>query len=73
MEQKEVPYCFYLNPICSIWKEPLLKARYYCDDQGWKIERGCHRRYIMAHLDHSDIKTYRLDLETQKYPANEKK
>lgn len=60
-EATPTPFCFFLNPICSIWKEPLLKARYHYQNQEWQIEQGCHTRYIMKHLDQTDIRTYRLE------------
>lgn len=59
--KEQTPPVFFLNPVCSIWKEPLLRARYHFKDQTWQIERGCHTRHIMAHLDQTKIQTYRLD------------
>ena len=59
----QAPSCFVLNPVCSIWKKPLLKARYRSTNNTWEIEQGCHTRYIMQHLDKTNIKTYRLDKE----------
>lgn len=50
-----------LNPIFSMWPEPLLAARYNRANDEWQIETGCVRRYIMAHLDQTDIKKYCLD------------
>lgn len=59
--KEKPPSLFFLNPVCSIWKEPLLTARYHFQYQTWQIEQGCHTRHIMPHLDQTRIETYRLD------------
>ena len=60
MEQ-EHPFYFNLNPVCSIWPEPLIKARYQLYDNIWRIEKGCERRYIMSFVDQNDIKSYKVE------------
>ena len=59
MEQ-EHPFYFNLNPVCSIWPEPLLKSVYKQYDTTWKIEKGCEKRYIMSFVDQKDIKSYKI-------------
>ena len=56
----EEPLYLNLNPVFSIWSKPLLQDEYTLRDGNWVIEKGCHKRYIMAHLDQTDIKNYRL-------------
>lgn len=56
----EEPLYLNLNPIFSIWPEPLLKDEYKLVDGNWVIEKGCHKRYIMPYHDKNSIEPYRI-------------
>ena len=59
-KMSEEPLYLNLNPVFSLWPKPLLADEYCLQDKVWVIKEGTVKRYLMNHIDKTDVKNYRI-------------